>query len=203
MKSLLVKIHSYITRRLWYALNKGRFRKLGKNVVVNKSIQLTRSCISLHDYVFIHNNARIEGVKAYEGVDFTPHIILDDFCRIQQNLHLTCAEKIYIGKNTAIAANVSITDIHHPYENINVPIEKQPIRVNPVTIGDDCKIYNNSVILPGTVIGKHCTIGANSVVSGIIPDYCVVAGAPAKILKRYSFDKNGWLKTDKEGNFIN
>jgi acetyltransferase-like isoleucine patch superfamily enzyme len=110
---------------------------------------------------------------------------------------------VYIGKHTAIAANVTITDIHHPYDDINTSIEKQQLIVTAVSIGDECKIYNNVVILPGTIIGKHCTIGANSVVSGNIPDYSVVVGIPAYIIKRYSTENKAWLKTDKDGNFIN
>ena len=56
--------------------------------------------------------------------------------------------------------------------------------------------------MQGTTIGKHCTVGANSVVSGTFGDYCVIVGAPAKIIKRYSFEKQDWLKTDAKGEFI-
>lgn len=184
-------------------INKPQFKKLGQNSFFNKPLLLTQSSICVHDNVFVHFNARIEGITHYEGVDYNPEIILDNNCTIQQNIHLTCARQVYIGKYTAVAANVTITDIHHPYEDITLPIEKQQLIVSPVFIGDECKIYNNAVILPGTKIGRHCTIGANSVVSGIIPDYSVVAGIPARIIKRYNPETQGWTKTDKDGNFIN
>jgi acetyltransferase-like isoleucine patch superfamily enzyme len=200
--NIITKGLIFANRKLWRVFNKFRFKKLGKNSYISKHVFLTRSSISLNENVFVHANARIEGVNLYEGIKYNPEIILDDNCSIQQNVHITCADRIYIGKETAIAANVSITDIHHPYEDINLPIEKQILNVFPVSIGSECKIYNNVVVLPGTKIGKHCTVGANSIVSGLIPDYCVVVGAPAKIIKRYDFDKKAWLKTDKEGNFI-
>ncbi|GAB1444321.1 hypothetical protein MASR2M39_31730 [Ignavibacteriales bacterium] len=130
-------------------------------------------------------------------------IIFNDYVSIQQNLHLTCAKKIEIGEWTAIAANVTITDIHHPYEDISLPIERQNIMVREVKIGKNCKIYNNAVILPGTSIGNHCTIGANSVVSGVYPDYCVIAGIPARIIKRFNPNLNKWQRTDRNGEFIN
>lgn len=148
------------------------------------------------------NNARIQGVKKYNNVYFKPEIIIEDGVAIQQNLHLTCANKIVIRKNTAIAANVTITDIHHPYIDINVPIERQDIEVKEVVIGEECKIYNGAVILPGVHIGKHVSIGANSVVNRDIPDFSVVVGAPARIIKRYNIETNQWQKTDKLGNFI-
>ena len=60
------------------------------------------------------------------------------------------------------------------------------------------------MILPNAIIGKHTVVGANSVVIGKeYPDYSILVGSPAKIIKRYSFEKQEWLKTDKEGNFLN
>jgi len=183
----------------WYRF---LFKKIGSYCVIINPLHITPASIILGDRVSIGNNARIEGVNLYQSEKFEPRIILNDGVTIQQNIHLTCAESVEIGKNTAIAANVSITDIHHPYDDINIPIEHQNIKTKPVSIGDDCKIYNNSVIMQGTTIGKHCTVGANSVVSGTFGDYCVIVGAPAKIIKRYSFEKQAWLKTDAKGEFI-
>lgn len=121
---------------------------------------------------------------------------------IQQNLHLTCAEYVEIGENTAIAANVTITDINHPYTNVDIPIERNDIEVSPVIIGSDCKLYNNCVVLPGTRIGKHVTVGANTVVSGVIPDFCVVVGCPGTIVKRYDSRNTKWRRTNKDGTFV-
>ncbi|WP_315054479.1 acyltransferase [Chryseobacterium indoltheticum] len=184
---------------LWYRLF---FKSIGKNCVIFSPTILTPESIILGNNVSIGWRARIEGVKQYQSEKFNPKIILSDGVSIQQNIHLTCADSIQIGKNTAIAANVSITDIHHPYDDINIPIEQQNIKTKPVFIGENCKIYNNAVIMQGTKIGKHCTIAANSIVSGDFQDFCVIVGAPAKTVKRYSFEKQAWLKTDANGNFI-
>jgi acetyltransferase-like isoleucine patch superfamily enzyme len=200
---MITIIYKAIERRIWYIFSKPKFKKLGRKVFFYKPMLLTPSFITANDNVFVHFNARIEGVTSYGGIDYSPEIILDDNCTVQQNIHLTCAKRVYIGKYTSIAANVTITDIHHPYEDISIPIEKQKLLVDPVLIGSECKIYNNVVILPGTTIGKHCTIGANSVVSGNIPDYSVVVGIPGRIIKRYKGDIKEWVKTDKDGNFIN
>ena len=195
----------YIKRIMWggksllrYVRNKSRFKKCTRHSMIIKPFLATYDCISMGN-ARVLNNARIEGVKRYNNVCFNPEIIIEDGVSIQQNLHLTCANKIVIGKNTAIAANVTITDIHHPYTDINVPIERQDIEVKEVVIGEECKIYNGAVILPGVHIGKHVSIGANSVVNRDIPDYCVVAGAPARIIKRFNFETNQWQKTEKLG----
>ena len=186
---------------LRYIINRSRYTKCTRHSIIIKPFVATYDCISMGN-ASVLNNARIQGVKKYNNVYFKPEIIIEDGVAIQQNLHLTCANKIVIRKNTAIAANVTITDIHHPYIDINVPIERQDIEVKEVVIGEDCKIYNGAVILPGVHIGKHVSIGANSVVNRDIPDFSVVVGAPARIIKRYNIETNQWQKTDKLGNFI-
>lgn len=190
-----------IFRCLWYYTNKNRFVQIHKSNIIIKPILITPSCISLGEYTYIRNSARIEGIYQKNGIRFKPKIIIGKNVGIEQGLHLTCANKISIGDYTSISANVTITDIHHPYDDIDTPIERQNLVVKPVKIGNDCKIYNNAVILPGTIIGKHVTVGANSVVSGNFPDYCVIVGVPAKIVKRYDFCTCRWRKTSSKGDF--
>ena len=185
-----------------YMLHKWQFKKVHCSDTVKSPIIITPQFISLGENVYIGYHARIEGIPFYAGIEYQPLIKICDGVSIQQNLHLTCANSIVIGSNTAIAANVTITDIHHPYTDINIPIERQCLEVSTVKIGKDCKVYNNAVILPGSDIGNHVTIGANSVVNGQIPDYCVVVGSPARIVKRYDMQTCLWRKTDSEGNFV-
>ena len=90
----------------------------------------------------------------------------------------------------------------HGYEDVNTPINLQPIvQKNTVVIGRGSWIGENVCII-GCSIGKQCVIGANAVVTKNIPDYCVAAGNPAKIIKRYCFDTNSWKKTNADGTFI-
>ena len=192
----------FFKQRLWFFLNKPLFKSLGRGTFIDSPLRITKKYIECGKKVYIWKFCRIEGVSQYNKQTYIPKIVFEDGVTIQQFLHLTCANKIKIGKNTAIAASVTITDIHHPYENIYLPIEYQDIEVGEVMIGEDSKIYNNAVILPNTKLGKHTTVGANSVVSGIFPDYCVIVGAPAKIVKRYCFEEQKWKKTDHKGNFI-
>lgn len=196
------KIKNKIYRYIIQPIIRSQYIGLGNGSRIVKPLLITPKYIFIGECVRIRNGARLEGVSSYISQEFSPRIQIENNVTIEQNLHLTCATSVSIGENTSIAANVTITDIHHSYENIDMPIEQQKIVTSSVYIGEDCKIYNNVVILPGTVVGKHCSIGANSVVSGIYPDFCVIVGVPAKIVKRYSFEQQAWLKTDAEGNFI-
>ena len=188
-----------IKMKCWY----GFFvKKSGKGCVIIKPIKLTPEFITLGNGVYIANNGRVEGVSFYMGVKYSPSILLEDRVSVQQNLHLTCAGSIEIGKDTAIAANVSITDIDHPYTDILIAPEYQQLIVDPVVIGAACKIYNNAVILPGVKLGTHCVVGANAVVrKGHYPDYSIIAGNPAKVVKRFDANSNSWKPTNPDGTF--
>ncbi len=89
-------------------------------------------------------------------------------------------EDVFIGGNCKIIDN----DFHplDPDERINNRIES--IKREPIIIGDRCFIGANSIILKGTALGKNCVVGAGSVVHGEFPDNVVLAGNPARIIKR-------------------
>lgn len=175
---------------------------MGKNVIICNPLLVSNRNVKFGTRIFIRDFARIEAVTRNFNNTYNPVIELHDGISIEQNLHLTCAESISIGRNTAIAANVTITDIIHPYEDINLASDWQPIKISKVIIGENCKIYNNAVILPGTHLGKHCIIGANSVVRGLVyKDYSVIVGIPAKVVRRYCLVKKIWRNTDNKGEF--
>lgn len=202
MKKYSIKrIYNFAKRQIWFLWNVLFFKELGTKSYIDTPLKISKKHISCGKGVFVWRYCRLEAVTHWNNDTYTPEIILEDGASIQQFLHLTCAKRIHIGKNTAIAAGVTITDINHKYTDVMQAVEKQDLEVSEVFIGEDSKIYNNAVILPGTRLGKHTVVGANSVVSGIFPDYCVVVGVPAKIIKRYCFDSNQWKKTDEEGNF--
>ena len=78
-----------------------------------------------------------------------------------------------------------ITDCDHEYRNIKIPVIDQGIvqRGQKVSIGEGSYIGINTVIVGNVKIGKHCVIGANSVVTKDVPDYCVAVGSPARVIK--------------------
>ena len=91
----------------------------------------------------------------------------------------------------------------HAYENITLPISQQGInRIAPVTIGRETWLGENVLVLPGVTIGKHCVIGANSVVNTSIPDYSVAVGAPARAIKRYNPETGVWERLNENQEVI-
>lgn len=122
-------------------------------------------------------------------------IHIQDDVVISQNVHITSAGNLQIGKSSLILANVFITNIDHDYTAIGQHVVNQKIAVKETNIGENCFIGMGAAIMAGTVLGKQCVVGANSVVRGTFPDYCVIAGAPAKIVKKYNPQTQIWEKT--------
>jgi acetyltransferase-like isoleucine patch superfamily enzyme len=98
---------------------------------------------------------------------------------------------IHLDHDVTLAPNVYITDHNHTYGDVTTPIGRQILEEAPVRIGAGCWLATNVVVLPGTTIGRHVTVAAGSVVRGDIPDYCVIAGTPAKVVRRWTED-GGW-----------
>ncbi len=95
-------------------------------------------------------------------------------------------KSIKIGDNTLIGGNAKILDNDfHPIEiearNVD---DKSKISARDVIIGKNCFIGCNSIVLKGTVLGDGCVVGAGAVVSGKFDDNCVIAGNPARVIKR-------------------
>ena len=101
---------------------------------------------------------------------------------------------VRIGDNTIIAQNVVISGLNHEYNDVSVPIAKQPVSTNKIVIEDDCWIAANVVITAGITVGKHCVIAAGSVVTKTIPPFSVAAGNPAKIIKTYDAKTKSWVR---------
>lgn len=152
--------------------------------------------------IFLHNMRNVfigKKVRIYPGLRCETYnsgkIIIKDDVGIGQNFHITCStDDLIIEKGTTILGNVFITNIDHDYTVLNVPILKQDHIIKKTFIGENCFIGYGASIQAGTILGKQCIVGTNSVVRGVYPDYCVIAGIPAKIIKKYSFSTKKWEK---------
>ena len=124
-------------------------------------------------------------------------IILHDDIRVAHHFQISVAKIVEIESHVNIAPFVFISDHNHAFEDVTLPIKDQGIRVNEgdrVMIGEGTWIGTKTTIVGNVRIGKHCVIGANSVVTKDIPDYSVAAGIPARIIKRYDFEMKEWVR---------
>lgn len=120
-------------------------------------------------------------------------IIIGNGCFITYNVTLLGGDDITIEDNVLIASNVLITSENHSIDpESDIPYMNQPLITAPVVIGEGSWLGEKAIILPGVTIGKKCVIGAGSVVTKSVPDYCIAAGNPAKIIKKYNFNNHQW-----------
>lgn len=130
------------------------FKKCGENVVI-KSM------------AYFGDGSQIEiGNNSQLGIN----------CKVENDLIL--------GDYVLMGPDVIIYSSSHEYCNPDIPVMLQGGKEKrPVVVGNDVWFGTRSVVMPGCKIGNHVIIGANSVVTHDIPDYAVVAGAPARIIR--------------------
>lgn len=99
-----------------------------------------------------------------------------------------------LGDKVGLGQHVFISGFNHGYEDGTCDSNEQPLVKKEVVIDNDSHIGANSVVVAGVHIGKRCQIGAGSVVTKDIPDFCVAVGNPAKIIKKYDPSIQQWIK---------
>ena len=126
-----------------------------------------------------------------------PVVRIGDRCLIGRGTSIIGHLAIEIGSDVFTGMNVYITDQNHGYKELDIPIGKQLPNEQAVEIGKGSWIGSGAIILPGSKIGEHVVIGANSVVTGEIPSHSVAVGSPARVVRQY--DGNSWERAKNEG----
>ncbi|RYY34540.1 MAG: acyltransferase [Sphingobacteriaceae bacterium] len=101
---------------------------------------------------------------------------------------------VTIGNNVIFAQNIVASGLNHEYRDVTQPIHAQKILVAPIVVEDDCWIAANCVITSGVTIGRHSVIAAGAVVTKDIPPYSVAVGNPARVIKKFDFELNDWIR---------
>ena len=179
----LVK-YLWAIRAIFYKVT---FDHIGKLSYIGKPLYITGAKkISVGDRVRIYPGIRMEALDGGK-------ICIGNNLAVEQNVHIISGKKtLNIGDDTTISANVFISNVDHEYKDIEKSVMEQTLLFKETQIGKSCFIGYGAVILPGTRLGIHCIVGANAVVRGNYPDNCVIAGNPARVIKRYDFESKFW-----------
>jgi len=112
-----------------------------------------------------------------------PVVRIGDRCLVGRGSAIVGHLSIELEDDVWTGHHVYITDQNHGYDDPHRPISVQVMPERPVRIGAGSWLGHGTVVLPGSTVGRHVVVGANSVVRGDLPDYVVVAGNPAKVLR--------------------
>ncbi len=110
---------------------------------------------------------------------------------IGRGSHVVAHRSIVIGEDVMTGPHCYITDQNHVYADPTIPIGQQWPADDPVVVGDGSWLGAGAVLLPGTRLGRNTVVAAGAVVRGEFPDHAVLAGVPAKLVRRYDA-ASGW-----------
>lgn len=173
-----------------------RYRRLGDGscIAFPPGAVINEGWISIGDATLVGPQVSLAAGLPGEPLDpgRPPIIEIGDRCNIGRGSSINGRVSIVVEDDVTTGPNVYVTDHNHRYDDLDLPIGRQWVNEAPVRIGAGSWLATGVVVLPGADIGRHVTVAANSVVRGTIPDHCVVAGAPARIVRRHVMGE-GWV----------
>ena len=144
--------------------------RFGSNVYVASNANVFTSALVIGDRSVVAGGAILRGT-----IEIGPD------CSVNAYAHL--AGKITIGRGVRIAGHVSIYGFNHGTARTDIMIMEQPLTAEGVVIGDGTWIGAGAIVVDGVKVGANCVVGAGAVVIKEIPDFQIVVGNPARILR--------------------
>lgn len=196
-KKLSWLYHLIIKRDIIGPIEKMKYGHIGNNTILYKtSITDNEKLITIGDNTTILRGTRLQLYTKQSNA--AASITIGNNCYIGYNNSFLAGGKIIIENNVLMASNILISSENHSMD----PEDKdyymdQPLSCADVKICEGTWIGEKVCILPGVTIGKKCIIGAASIVTHSIPDYCIAAGNPARVIKQYDFEQHKWIKVVK------
>ena len=162
--------------------NLSDFKKIDPSVVFEKNVLVFHpENITIGENVYVGHNTILKGYYKNE-------LIIEKDTWIGQNCFFHSAGGLIIGSAVGIGPSVKIITSVHKDEDTSIPLIRNPLQFKQVTIGNGADIGIGSIIMPGSRIGVGAIVGAGAVVTEDVPDYAVVVGIPAKVI-RYRKEK--------------
>ncbi|MDB1089406.1 acyltransferase [Streptomyces sp. ACA25] len=149
-------------------------------------------CMELGDHCVIGRDVTLT-VGMLPGLDLGTGAVLrlGDGVVLGRGSHLVADAPITVGGDVFFGPYCYVTSTNHSYDDPQQPVGRQWPRAAPVEIGPGSWIGTGAVVLPGSRLGRNTVVAAGAVVRGEVPDHAVVAGAPARVVRRWDSEQ-GW-----------
>jgi acetyltransferase-like isoleucine patch superfamily enzyme len=143
--------------------------------------------------VIINAGCWLSVVEEHAGRHYTPKLRIGDGSALGHDVVIACIGEVVIGREVMTSDRVFIGDTYHDYRDAGTPILRQPmVAPRPVRIGDGAFLGINTVVLPGVTVGDRAYVAASAVVTQDVPALAVVAGNPARIIRRWDPAAGAW-----------
>ncbi len=202
---LLGKVGPMFLRGLWWKLwlkhsaglvlvgehvtiHNPQYISVGRNFVAEDYCEIqgvSREGIVFGEHVTVGRFAMIRP-SGYYGREIGIGLKVGDHSNIGPYCYIGCSGGIEIGQNVLMSPRVSLYSENHDFARLDAPMNAQGVTRQPTTVGDDCWLASNSVILAGVHVGEGAVVAAGAVVTKHVPPCAIVGGVPAKVI--------GWRK---------
>ena len=157
------------------------YKVIGKKLPNNKKGKCFQKTFR-RNLVALFSDSVGKNVNIQKNASIGNHFSIGEYSSVGQNCVLE--DDVHIGDNVMMAPECYFCTRNHIIERTDIPMRLQgSTEVKPIYVDNDVWIGFRSIILPGVHIGEGAVIGAGSVVTKDIPPYCVVGGAPARIIR--------------------
>jgi serine acetyltransferase len=171
------------------------FKYFGKGaaLLAPQGVIYNERYLSIGDEALIGPNVCLTaGISGDQTMLSSPVVTIGRKCIIGRGSHIIGHWSIVLGDEIQTGPYVYITDQNHSYADPDEPIGRQLPRNAAVRIGSGSWLGAGAVVLPGACIGRNVVVAAGAVVRGTVPDRCVVAGVPARVVRQY-VPADGWV----------
>lgn len=174
--------------KILWLFDSHKFKHCGKHIYISYPNQISgHKYISLGEGVVFRQRLQLEAISRHNGHNYSPNIEIGDRVSINNDVHIAAIDSVVIGDDVLIASKVYISDHSHGNtirEDVELPPSKRDLYTKGPVIIEKCVWIGEGVaVMPGVRIGRNSIIGANSVVTKNVPEFSVVAGCPARVIK--------------------
>jgi acetyltransferase-like isoleucine patch superfamily enzyme len=176
-------------------------RRLGPSTRIMPPLRrINGHCIDIGDRVVMGRNCLLQPLTGYLGQVFTPQLVIGDDCYIGPDCQFHCIDRIELGAGSVLSDQVYVSDVGHGLDpRAGLIIDQPVISKGPVIIGAGSFVGFGAVLLSGVTLGKHCIVGARSVVTRAVPAYTMVGGNPAREIARFNLGSGLWERVGGSG----
>jgi acetyltransferase-like isoleucine patch superfamily enzyme len=175
------------------------FAGFGRDVSIHYTCDIRRPAsarIRIGDSVYIAANCWISVPAESDGDE--PAIVFGSGSKIGRNATIAAKNLIHFEEDVLLGPGVLVTDHSHEFADIHTPIHAQGVTPGGrIRVERNCWLGRGAAVICTSgelVIGRNSVVAANAIVNRSVPPYSVVAGSPAKIVKRFDLGTGQWVK---------